>query len=174
MQTAKFDHDHGHACRDCYGVRSASSSAVEESAASGQEQNFGTGIIGVVEIRQHPVDSRFGRGTPARLGAVSKILRPPRRFRANEWRVSVVDCGSPLPLCVARLPVKKRQRAAAVQNLAESSSRLSGAATVFVKPLQPADSILWRRNWARCSAGGNTSFRKWVDPFAGESIPSSL
>jgi len=28
-------------------------------------------------------------------------------------RVSVVDCGSPLPLCVARLPVKKRQRAAA-------------------------------------------------------------
>jgi hypothetical protein len=82
-----------------------------------------------------------------RTGAVSKSLWPPRRFRANELRVSVVDCGSPsaarqnaparrrLPLCVARLPVKKRQRTAAVQNLAESSGRLSDAATVFVKPL---------------------------------------
>jgi hypothetical protein len=62
MQTAKFDHDHGHARRDCYSVRSASSSAVEKSAASGQEQYFGTGNIGVVEIRQHPVGSRFERG----------------------------------------------------------------------------------------------------------------
>jgi hypothetical protein len=43
----------------------------------------------------------------------------------NEPRVSVLDCGSPLPLCVARLPVEKRQRAAAVQNLAESSRRLA-------------------------------------------------
>ena len=110
MQTAKFDHDHGHACRDCYGVRSASSSAVEESAASGQEQNIGTGTIGVVEIRQldqHPVGSRFERGTPGQLRAVSKILWPPRRFRANELRVSVEDCGSPVPLCVARLPAEK-------------------------------------------------------------------
>jgi hypothetical protein len=62
MHTAKFDHDHGHACRDCHGMRSASLSAVEQSAASGQEQNFGTGNIGVVEIRQHPVGSRFERG----------------------------------------------------------------------------------------------------------------
>jgi|GEM_PF-5508949 len=55
--------------------------------------------------------------------------------RANEWRVSVVDCGSPLPLCVAQLEVEKRQRTAAVQNLAELSSRLSGATAVLVKPL---------------------------------------
>jgi hypothetical protein len=27
-----------------------------------------------------------------------------------------LDCGSPLPLCVARLPVEKRQRAAAVHD----------------------------------------------------------
>jgi mRNA-degrading endonuclease toxin of MazEF toxin-antitoxin module len=50
---------------------------VEESAASGQERNFGTGTIGVDEIRQldqHPVGGRFGRGTPSRLRAVSKIL----------------------------------------------------------------------------------------------------
>ena len=82
-----------------------------------------------------PVIRSGGRQTAAFLFlAVSKLLWSPRRFRANELRVSVADCGSPLPLCVALLPVKKRQRAAAVQNLAESSSRLSGAATVFVKP----------------------------------------
>jgi hypothetical protein len=38
----------------------------------------------------------------------------------SKLRDSVLDCGSPLPLCVARLAVKKRQRAAAVQNLAEN------------------------------------------------------
>jgi len=59
--------------------------------------------------------------------AVSKILWPPKRLRANELRVSVVDCGSPLPLCVARLPVKKRQRAAAVHD----------ADAQFVRPKPP-------------------------------------
>jgi hypothetical protein len=43
----------------------------------------------------------------------------------SEPRVSVLDCGSPLPLCVARPAVEKRQRAAAVQNLAELSNALA-------------------------------------------------
>jgi len=43
-----------------------------------------------------------------------------------------VDCGSFLPLCVTRIPVEKRQRTAAVQNLAESSSRFSGVAAIFL------------------------------------------
>jgi hypothetical protein len=41
----------------------------------------------------------------------------------SEPRVSVLDCGSPLPLCVGRPAVEKRQRAAAVQNLAELFKR---------------------------------------------------
>jgi hypothetical protein len=53
----------------------------------------------------------------------------------NELRVSVLDCGSPLPLRVARLVLEKRQWAAAVHNLAESSSGFRSAATLFVKPL---------------------------------------
>jgi hypothetical protein len=98
--------------------------------------------VGKVNFCSHFIHNQAGQASrPSRslrqkyFRAVSKILWPPRQFLANEKRVSVVDCGSPLPLCVARLPVKKRQRAAAVQNLAESSSRFSGAATVFVKPL---------------------------------------
>jgi hypothetical protein len=35
---------------------------------------------------------------------------------AVEWRASVLDCGSPLPLYTAGAAMKKRQRAAAVQD----------------------------------------------------------
>jgi L-asparaginase II len=63
------------------------------------------------------------------MGAMASRRRSWRGFKnsvaakmvwVNELRVSVLDCGSPLPLGVARLVAEKRQRAAAVQNLAES------------------------------------------------------
>jgi hypothetical protein len=50
----------------------------------------------------------------------------------NELRVSVLDCGSPLPLFHHKAGDTKRQRAAAVQNLAESSSGFQSAATRFL------------------------------------------
>jgi hypothetical protein len=50
-------------------------------------------------------------------------------------RASVLDCGSPLPLWRAGATVKKRQRAAAVQNLAEAPHRFSIQAIAFIKPL---------------------------------------
>jgi hypothetical protein len=53
----------------------------------------------------------------------------------NELRVSVLDCGSPLPLFHHKAGDTKRQRAAAVQNLAESSGGFQSAATLFVKQL---------------------------------------
>src|SRR5438132_1590711 len=37
----------------------------------------------------------------------------------SELRASVLDCGSPLPIFHRRLMMQKRQRTAAVQNLAE-------------------------------------------------------
>ena len=55
---------------------------------------------------------------------------------AVELRASVLDCGSPLPLYTAGAAMKKRQRAAAVQNLAESPHRFSILATAFIKLLQ--------------------------------------
>jgi hypothetical protein len=39
----------------------------------------------------------------------------------RQSRASVLDCGSPLPLLLRRLAMGKRQRAAAVQNLADYS-----------------------------------------------------
>ena len=41
----------------------------------------------------------------------------------GELRASILDYGSPLPLCVAIRAGEKRQRVAAVQNLAEFSIR---------------------------------------------------
>jgi hypothetical protein len=46
-----------------------------------------------------------------------------------------LDGGTPLPLGIARAALKKRQRAAAVQNLAESPYRFSIQAIAFIKPL---------------------------------------
>jgi hypothetical protein len=58
----------------------------------------------------------------------------------NERRGSVLDCGSPLPLCVARVALEKRQRADALQNLAESSIQLSRrGGNKKVKPLISAN-----------------------------------
>jgi len=73
---------------------------------------------------------RAAGGTPAvRFGcgvrAVSRIPWPLQESGAYEPRASVMDCGSPLPLCVASLTREKRQRAAAVQNLADYSNRAS-------------------------------------------------
>ena len=44
---------------------------------------------------------------------------PPKMVWVNKLRVSVLDCGSPLPLFHRKAGDAKRQRAAAVQNLAE-------------------------------------------------------
>jgi hypothetical protein len=54
---------------------------------------------------------------------------------ATESRASVLDCGSPLPLFHRSTGSVKRQRAAAVQNLAESPHRFSIPATVYIKQL---------------------------------------
>ena len=50
----------------------------------------------------------------------------------NELRVSVLDCGSPLPLFHRKAGDAKRQRAAAVQNLAEFSDRASESGHSFI------------------------------------------
>ena len=60
----------------------------------------------------------------------------------SESRASVLDCGSPLPLCVTMPAVKKRQRAAAVQNLAEILGQPSSRGYGLLNPLNsefPAD-----------------------------------
>jgi len=62
----------------------------------------------------------------------------------NELRVSFLDCGSPLPLGVARLVVEKRQRAAAVQNLAESSSGFQSAATFLLNRSKASHFETWQ------------------------------
>ena len=53
----------------------------------------------------------------------------------DELRGSVMDCGSPLPLFLRRTGDVKRQRAAAVQNLAELSGKPFRAATVLFQAL---------------------------------------
>jgi hypothetical protein len=60
-------------------------------------------------------------------------------------RASVLDCGSPLPLSVARPGVEKRQRAAALQDLTEIPARFRQSATAnILKPHLPPD------QWGKC------------------------
>jgi hypothetical protein len=62
----------------------------------------------------------------------------------NELRVSVLDCGSPLPLFHHKAGDTKRQRAAAVQNLAESSSGFQSAATFLLNRSKASHFETWQ------------------------------